>query len=64
MSEHEEIGISKERIALAKVGINALIDEATGYQEQRFQQEGSPLREMFEGFMESEEGGDETEQRA
>ena len=46
----------KEKIALAKVGIIALIDEETGYQEERFEQDGNPLQEMFEEFMDD---GDE-----
>ena len=45
----------KERLALAKVGIIALIDEATGYQKERFEQDGNPLQEMLEEFMEDED---------
>ena len=42
--------IDNEMLALAKVGITALVDEATGYQKQRFQQSGRPLKEKFEEF--------------
>ena len=45
---------SLENLALAKAGIIALIDEATGYQEERFEQNGNPLQEMVEEFMEEE----------
>lgn len=43
------IDIDKEaRLALAKVGINALIDEATGYQEARPKDE---LKQMLGGYV-------------
>ena len=53
--EEEEEAVTKEELALAKVGIIALIDEATGYQKQRFQQPGKPLQEMFEELREQGE---------
>ena len=37
----------KELIALAKVGLNAVIDEATGYQKERFKNPNS-LKDMKE----------------
>ena len=48
----------KEKLALAKVGIIALIDEATGYQKERFEQDGNPLQEMFEEFINDDEDCD------
>ena len=53
--DKEKLAI-REKIALAKVGIIALIDEATGYQEERFEQDGNPLHEMLKEFMDD---GDE-----
>jgi len=40
----------KEIIALAKVGLNALIDEVTGFQKERFKKPNN-LKEMKDKYM-------------
>ena len=40
------MSLSKEEIALAKIGLDALIDEATGYQVERFK-DNKALKERY-----------------
>lgn len=40
----------KEIIALAKVGLNAVIDEVTGYQKERFKK-SNELKKMYKNYI-------------